>query len=116
MGIFGLVFLTNPRGQREGHVYIYNNTYKGNSYFYYGSGTSLGQYVNGTANHSLVSNIPKWKKGETVTVLLDCDRWKLAFWNEETKLGVIDILPNVTYYPGFYTLSNAQSEFKLMKE
>ncbi len=108
--------LTNPNGQRETHVHIYGNSYKGNSYVYFSNNECLGQYVNGIHKWALVDNIPPWEKGETVTILLDCDRWKLGFWNGETKLGVIDILPNLTYYPGFETYSHPQNEFKLIKE
>ncbi len=55
----------------------------------------------------------EWKKGEIITILLDCDLWKVAFWQGEKKLGVLDILPNRIYYPGFVMFSLEKNEFKL---
>ncbi len=105
---------SNCQGGNTETKHIYNNTYKGTSYFYWGSSTCLTQYVNGSRK-DVISNIPTWKKGEVVTILLDCDLSKIGFWNGEKKLGVLQILPNETYYPGFELYSNPQNEFKLMK-
>ncbi len=64
---------------------------------------------------NLVSSLPPWQVGEVVTIVLDCQKWKMYFWKNETRLGAIDIEKGKTYYPAFACCScSKKSDFKLI--
>ncbi len=56
-----------------------------------------------------------WGVGEVVTIVLDCDKWRMVFWKHETLLAAIDVEKDKTYYPtlGCCPCSD-QSDFKLV--
>ncbi len=48
-------------------------------------------------------------------MVLDCRKWKMYFWKNETRLGAIDIEKGKTYYPAFGCCScSKKSDFKLI--
>ncbi len=41
-----------------------------------------------------------WGKGDTITILLDCQKWRILFWKNETFLKEMEMEWNMTCYPG----------------
>ncbi len=71
----------------------------GRGYYYsFQDGKSLVTSIDGSIT-KLKTNVGTWRKGMTVTVLLDCDEWKMSFWLNGNKMGTISIEKSKVYYP-----------------
>ncbi len=71
---------------------------------------------NGGWQETFNEGLPKWKKGSTVTVALDCDNWKWWLWLDNSHLITIDIEKNRKYYPAISCCDHSplKSDFKLI--
>ncbi len=86
------------------------------SFYYDGHNGLLGRGVKDVrGGEKLKSNVAKWEKGQTVTVLLDLDVGKMTFWLEKNKLGSMDVKKGPTYYPAFCTCTHlGRVDFRLI--
>ncbi len=115
-GYKGLGVVTNPKctskGKGASGRYLHNTKEVGISYQYFGNGGSIKKYDG--IDVTVKSGITTWEKeGEAVTVLLDCDNWKMTWWLGEKKLATIEIEKNKKYYPAFSENVGQATDYRL---
>eukprot|EP01084_Bolivina_argentea_P249272 417208_1 len=66
----------------------------GKSLWYSASGTCI--YKGKT---KAKTGVDRWNPGDIMTVMLDCDAWKITFHLNDKDLGTYELEPNQTYYP-----------------
>ncbi len=87
-----------------GDVYCFENDYQ-----------SLYKSVEGSRKETYASKLGKWNNGQTMTVILDCEKWQVIFWRDNTRLGnPIKISPNKTYYPAMNCCSETKNKFQVI--
>ncbi len=106
--------VTNPNCQGDGTKYISTSDFPGKAYYYRDNGQTLSRNVTGDWE-DVKKSLITWKVGETVTILLDCDSSRVAFWNGETKLGIMSIARGESYYPGIMMEGGLARVFKLIR-
>jgi len=79
-------------------------------------------YTNGDIDHRKdgkkaysISSKKKWGTGDTITVCLDCNQWKLAFQKDGMLIAdPIDITPNTRYYPALRCCTCKGHEYEVL--
>eukprot|EP01083_Nonionella_stella_P304768 1060486_1 len=63
-------------------------------------GKSIYYYFNRIMkNGANVKMVTQWKAGDIITIILNCDLWKITFLLNDNDLGTYDLDPNEKYYP-----------------
>eukprot|EP01084_Bolivina_argentea_P175077 303219_1 len=83
---------------------------KGNLYYYWGGGGIL--YGLSTENRPKETSLnypdhAEWNQGDIITVRVDCNKWIVTFFKNDTQIGDnVNIIPNMSYYPMMGLQSN----------
>ncbi len=102
----------------QGSVTLYNVKGAGLVYSYHGNGSGYGESLHksldGSTKETYKSAPGKWNAGQTITIVLDCTKWQVIFWRDNTRVGdPIKIEANKTYYPMLGTCTCANVDYKL---
>ncbi len=68
----------------------------GTAYSYRGDTGKV--YYSGDGSKTILSEVPRWGKGDTVTLLLDCDSHNITFWRNDDLIGTFKVKPKLTYF------------------
>ncbi len=96
--------LVHPGHLMEGSVGI---RAKGGSYYWYGGDGGFGIDDRALSLHpfaiSMIKSVPRWwKKGQTVTILLDCDRNEVGFWRGRLHVCTLSMREAQEYFLEIY--------------
>ncbi len=96
--------------KKDGYI---NLGHAGNAYFFETDRGRLTKYENGK-RQVVVDSLPTWEESDVVTLLLDSHAHKIGFWLNEKKLGILEVPPNVTYYPVLHSYAKSIRDYKLI--
>ncbi len=99
----------------EESTHLYGAKGLGDVYCFDGYNHKLYKSVEGSIKETYASNLGKWNNGQTMTVILDCEKWQVIFWRDNTRLGnPIKISPNKTYYPVMNCCTSIKNKFQVI--
>jgi len=79
-----------------GKIYLYDAVF-GERYYWWQHTRKIWTQ---STHHKEVEKRIKWKDGDIIKMVLDCDNWTLAYTlNDEVVVKPFKITPNITYYP-----------------
>ena len=96
-------------------VYVWCKQSNANVYYYCGTGGISEGYNNkklGVDTYGGLRQIVEiWKKGDTITINVDCIDWRFTVYHNDKQLGVaMSMVENITYYPFMSIKSNCEFE------
>lgn len=79
-----------------GRIYLYDAVF-GERYYWWQHTRKIWTQ---STHHKEVEKRMKWRDGDTIKMILDCDNWTLAYsLNDEIAVKPFSITPHITYYP-----------------
>ena len=79
-----------------GKIYLYDQVF-GERYYWWQHTRKIWTQ---STHHKEVENRLKWRDGDIIKMILDCDNWTLAYTlNDEVAVHPFKIKPDITYYP-----------------
>ncbi len=84
-----------------------------NAYYYSGSSRKIFKEARKNERKTAMENLLGWGDNQMVTVVVDCEKWKLVIFVDDKYVGECAIQKNKVYYPAMYCDSFDDASFQL---